>query len=156
MFASIPWNRINSSKIIGARGFPLRLILSLGAMGGGLARIQNCSGGGGVRDKYLKNSKKVQRQKPRHWALENRLGAGKHVILLGISPRFFLVSACFRKTHQKPTNNSPKTRQKLTKTHQKLSKTHPKPLKTGLKEGSGVWLLPHKVWAHRDCVASQG
>ena len=46
--------------IIGARGFPLRLISSLGVRGGGLARIQNCSGGvGGVCDKYLKNTQKV-------------------------------------------------------------------------------------------------
>ena len=86
--------------IIGAWGFPLRLILSLGAMGGGLVRFQNCScggaaatgGGGGVRPNYLKHSQKVQTQKPRHWALENRLGAVQHASLHGISPRSFLAS----------------------------------------------------------------
>ena len=69
--------------MVGARGFPLRLIPSLGVRGGGLARIQNCScaGGGGVRPKYLENSQKVQRQNPRHWALENRLGAVQRAIL---------------------------------------------------------------------------
>ena len=35
---------------VGARGFPLQLITSLGVRGGGLARFQNCScAGGGVR-----------------------------------------------------------------------------------------------------------
>ena len=87
---------------VGARGFPLRLISSLGVRGGGLARIQNCScgggaaggggGGGGVQPKYLKNYPKVQTQNPRHWGLENRLGAVQHAILHRISPRFFLVS----------------------------------------------------------------
>ena len=30
---------------------------------------------------------KTQKQKPHHWALEKRLGAVKHAILCGISPR---------------------------------------------------------------------
>ena len=110
-------------SIIGARGFALRLIPSLGVRGGGLARIQNCSAGaGGVQPKYLENCQKVQRQKPRHWGLENSLGAVQHAILLGILPRFFLVSAFFRKTHQQLTNNSPTTHQNSPKTHQNLSK----------------------------------
>ena len=91
---------------IGVRGFPLRLISSLGARGGGLARIQNCSAGGGVgggaQPKYLKKTQKVQTQNPRHWALENRLGAVQHAILHGISPRFFLVSQFIRKINTKP------------------------------------------------------
>ena len=40
-----PASKHKSIKI-GARGFPLRLISSLGVRGGGLARIQNCSAGG--------------------------------------------------------------------------------------------------------------
>ena len=91
--------------MVGARGFPLRLIPSLGVRGGGLARIQNCSavgGGGGVQPKYLENSQKVQRHNPRHWGLENRLGAVQHAILHGISPRFFLVSQFIRKINTKP------------------------------------------------------
>ncbi len=50
-----------SNPKVGARGFPLRLISSLGVRGGGLARIQNCSAGGrngGVQPNYRKNSKK--------------------------------------------------------------------------------------------------
>ena len=79
--------------VIGARGFPLRLIPSLGVRGGGLARIQNCSlAVGGIQPKYLENSQKVQRQNPRHWGLENRLGAVQHAILHMIPPRFFLAS----------------------------------------------------------------
>ena len=97
--------RVSLCKI-GARGFPLRLISSLGVRGGGLARIQNCSAGvggvGGVQPKYLENSQKVQRQNPRHWGLENRLGAVQHAILHRISPRFSLVSLFIRKIYTKP------------------------------------------------------
>ena len=77
-------------------------------MEGGLARIQNCFGAvvgggvGGVQPKYLENSQKVQRRNPRHWGLENRLGAVQHAILHGISPRFFLVSQFIRKINTKP------------------------------------------------------
>ena len=92
--------------MVGARGFPLRLIPSLGVRGGGQASIQNCSAGGGgvvvVQPKYLENSQKVQRHNPRHWGLENRLGAVQHAILHGISPRFFLVSQFIRKISTKP------------------------------------------------------
>ena len=91
---------------VGARGFPLRLISSLGVVGGGLARFQNCScgaaGGGGVQSNYLKNNQKVQTQDPRHWALENRLGAVQHAILHGILPRFFLVAGFIRKIYTQP------------------------------------------------------
>ena len=91
--------------MVGARGFPLRLISSLGVRGGGLARFQNCSAGGvggGVQPQYLENCQKVQTQNPRHWGLENRLGAVQHAILHGISPRFFLVSQFIRKINTKP------------------------------------------------------
>ena len=87
----------------------MRLISSLGMRGGGLARIQNCSGvgggggGGGVQPKYLENSKKVQRQNPSHWGLENRLGAVQHAAILHrISPRYFLVSQFIREINTKP------------------------------------------------------
>ena len=85
-----------------SEGFPLRLIP--GREGRGLARIQNCSAGvgGGVQPKYLKNSQKVQTQNPRHWGLENRLGAVQHAILHRISPRYFLVSQFIREIYTKP------------------------------------------------------
>ena len=109
-------------KEIGARGFPLRLISSLGVRGGGLARFQNCSVGGGVQPKYFKNSQKVQTQNPRHWALENRLGAVQHAILHGISPRFFLVSQFIRKINTKPQIYKKLNRYKSNITH-KIYKT---------------------------------
>ncbi len=98
--------RLSLAHMFGARGFPLRLIPSLGVRGGGLARIQNCFGAvgvvGGVQTKYLENSQKVQRQNPRHWGLENRLGALQHAILHRILPRYFLVSQFIREINTKP------------------------------------------------------
>ena len=105
IFGPISNSRIISRWCVGARGFPLRLISSLGVRGGGLARFQNCSTGGvggGVQPKYLENCQKVPRQNPRQWALENRLGAVQHASLHGISPRFFLVSQFIRKINTQP------------------------------------------------------
>ena len=120
-------NRAGSSFTSERGVSPCGLSCPWARWGRGLARIQNCSGGGGcggVRPgpgpgpgpirgpRYLKNSQKVQRRNLRHWALENRLGAGKHAILRGILPRFFLVSAFLGKSTQnyrKPPKNTSRT-----------------------------------------------
>ena len=103
----------------------MRLISSLGVVGGGLARIQNCSaaggGGGGVQPKYLENSQKVQTQNPRHWGLENRLGAVQHAIVHRISPRYFLVSQFIREI-----NTTPQIYKKLKNIHLILHTKLPK------------------------------